>query len=275
MTFEGREAIFRHEQGALYVAWLLLHPPQKPIHALALALEARTCSGQTSGAADVIQQRYLGLDEAEAVRNMRRRERELEVVLDEDEEVEPVKAEALRELEAIADFMRQHPWRSRDCVLKCAREVGLAIRCLHARLAVAVDVEGRPDAVLRRLPGTWTSTCLFPRTGAASRAGSGWGLLCPVGSHTSRRRESCGNADCGLRSAECGVRDADFRMRISDFGMRIAESKAPPAESKVHCPESSRAQLGGLRRRWGTWRGFCVLDWGWRCWRRGARGLGP
>src|ERR1035441_1827919 len=79
VTFEGREAIFRHEQGALYVAWLLLHPPRKPIHALALALEARVFSGQTPGAADVIQQRYLGLDEAEAVRNMRRRERELEV----------------------------------------------------------------------------------------------------------------------------------------------------------------------------------------------------
>ena len=165
VTFEGREAIFRHEQGALYVAWLLLHPSRKPIHALVLALEARTCSGQTPGAADVIQQRYLGLDEAEAVRNMRRRERELEVVLDEDDEIEPVKAEALRELEAMADFMRQHPWRSRDCVLKCAREVRLAIRCLHARLAVAVDVEGRPDAVLRAFAGHLDEHLLIPSDG--------------------------------------------------------------------------------------------------------------
>ena len=70
VTFEGRQATFKHEQGALYVAWLLLHPPRKPIHALALALEARTLSGPTPGAAEVIQQRYLGLDEAEAVRNL-------------------------------------------------------------------------------------------------------------------------------------------------------------------------------------------------------------
>ena len=165
MTFEGRDAIFRHEQGALYVAWLLLHPPRKPIHALALALEARAFSGQTPGAADAVQQRYLGLDEAEAVRNLRRRERELEVVLDDDEEIEPVKAEALRELEAIVDFMRQHPWRSRDCVQKCAREVGLAIRCLHARLAVAVDTEGKPDAALRAFAQHIDEHLLIPSDG--------------------------------------------------------------------------------------------------------------
>ena len=149
VVFEGRHATFTDEPGAPYVACLLLHPPRKPIHALVLALEARNDSGQTPGAADVIQQRYLGLDEAEAVRNMRCREHELEAVLDDDEAIEPVQAEALRELEAIADFMRQHPWRSRDCVQKCARAVSLAISSLHARLVVAADAEGKPDRVLQ------------------------------------------------------------------------------------------------------------------------------
>ena len=143
LTFEGQRATFKHEPGASYVACLLLHPPRKPIHALALAPEARTLSGPTPSATEVIQQRYLGLDETEGARNLRRRERELEAVLDDDEEIEPVKAEALRELEAIADFIRKHPWRSRECVQKCARAVSLAIRCLHARLAVAVDAEGQ------------------------------------------------------------------------------------------------------------------------------------
>src|SRR5271169_1717249 len=81
VTFEGRHATFQHERGAPYVAWLLLHPPRKPIHALALALEARTLPGPVPGAAEVIHQRYLGLDEAEAVRTLRRRERELKAVL--------------------------------------------------------------------------------------------------------------------------------------------------------------------------------------------------
>src|ERR1039457_3647279 len=57
LTFEGRHAVFKHEQGALYVVWLLLHPPPEPVHALALALEARSIDGQPGGAAEIIQQR--------------------------------------------------------------------------------------------------------------------------------------------------------------------------------------------------------------------------
>src|ERR1035437_10044355 len=40
LTFEGQQAIFKHELGALYVACLLLDPPREPIHAVALALKA-------------------------------------------------------------------------------------------------------------------------------------------------------------------------------------------------------------------------------------------
>ena len=144
VTIRGRHATFRHEQGALYAAWLLLHPPRKPLHALALALEARTFSELAPESADAAQQRYLGLDEADAVRNMRRCE---------------------RELEAMADFMRQHPWRSRDCVQKCAREVRLAIRYLHARLAGAVDAEGKPDAVLQAFARHLHEHLLIPSDG--------------------------------------------------------------------------------------------------------------
>ena len=148
VIFEGRPATFKHEEGVPYVAWLLLHPPRTPIHAVALALDARTLSGPTPGAAEVIQQRYLGLDEAEAVRSLRRRERELEAVLDDRDAIEPVQAEALYELEAIADFMRQNPWRSRECVEKCARAVSRGIQRLVARLAGAVDAGGKPHPVL-------------------------------------------------------------------------------------------------------------------------------
>jgi hypothetical protein len=218
VTFEGREAIFRHEQGALYAAWLLLHPLRKPIHALALALEARAFSGPTPGASDAVQQRYLGLDEAEAVQNLRRRERELEVVLDDDDEFEPVKAEALRELEAIADFMRQHPWRSRDCVQKCAREVGLAIRCLHARLAVAVDVEGRPDPVLRAFAGHLDEHLLIPSDGGGIPGRFRLGAALP-GWFTYEPPQGvvwkCGvrNAECGVQSPACGVQSPESKVQ--------------------------------------------------------------
>ena len=68
LTFEGRQAIFKHELGALYVACLPLDPPSEPIHAVALALKAREMGGQAPGPAEVIQQRSLGLEDAAAVR---------------------------------------------------------------------------------------------------------------------------------------------------------------------------------------------------------------
>ena len=104
LTFDGRQAIFKHELGALYVACLLLDPPSEPIHAVALALKARETGGETSGPAEVIQQRSMGLDDAAAVRALWRRQRALEQVLEDDRESEPVKAEALRELEEITEF---------------------------------------------------------------------------------------------------------------------------------------------------------------------------
>ena len=82
LVFEGREAIFKHELGALYVAYLLLNPPKEPLHGVALALDARTLCSQTPGAEEAIQLRSLGLDGAETVRAVRRRERELEAVVD-------------------------------------------------------------------------------------------------------------------------------------------------------------------------------------------------
>ena len=80
LTFEGRHAIFKHEQGALYVVWLLLHPPPEPLHALALALEARSIDGQPGGADEIIQQRSLGLDDAETIRRLGRQQRALAAV---------------------------------------------------------------------------------------------------------------------------------------------------------------------------------------------------
>jgi hypothetical protein len=149
LTFERRPAIFKHELGALYVACLLLDPPSEPIHAVALALKAREMGGQPPGPAEVIQQRSMGLDDAAAVRDLWRRQRGLERVLEDGRESEPVRAEALRELEEITEFLRKSPWRSRGGAERCVRAVTRAIKRLHARLAGAVDAKGLPHPVLR------------------------------------------------------------------------------------------------------------------------------
>jgi hypothetical protein len=243
LAFEGRQATFKHEQGAPYVAWLLLHPPRKPIHALALALEARTLSGQTSRDADVILQRCLGLDEAEAVRSLRRRERELEAVLDDDEEIEPVKAEALRELEAIADFLRQHPWRSRDCVQKCARAVGLAIRCLHARLAVTVDAEGKPDPVLQAFARHLDEQLLIPSDGGGIPGRFRVGAALP-GWFTYKLPQGvvwevqCPELECGVR----GVSD-EGRSPKSEVEVQGSRFMVQGSEFKPQCPPAAVGYL--------------------------------
>jgi hypothetical protein len=112
LVFEGQEAIFKHDLGALYVAYLLLQPPREPVHGVALALSAREKLGQPAGPAEVLQQRVVGLEDAESVRALWRRQRDLERVLQDRLEIEPVKAEAQRELEEITEHLRQSPWLS-------------------------------------------------------------------------------------------------------------------------------------------------------------------
>jgi hypothetical protein len=60
LTFEGREVTSKHELGALYVAYLLLHPPQEPIHGVALALHARQWLGQPASPDETLHERVMG-----------------------------------------------------------------------------------------------------------------------------------------------------------------------------------------------------------------------
>lgn len=162
LNFEGRPAIFKHELGALYVACLLLDPPSEPIHAVALALKAKEMGRQAPGPAEVVQQRSMGLDDAAAVRALWRRQRALEAVLEDEQESEPVKAEALRELEEVTEFLRKSPWRSRGGAERCVRAVAMAIRRFYSHLAGAVDAQGEPHPVLRGFAGHLREHLLTP-----------------------------------------------------------------------------------------------------------------
>src|SRR5882762_3496042 len=55
LTFEGRHAVFKHEQGVFYVAYLLLSPPPEPIHGLVLALKTRALYRQQSGGPEIVE----------------------------------------------------------------------------------------------------------------------------------------------------------------------------------------------------------------------------
>ena len=139
LTFEGRTAFFKHELGALYVAYLLLNPPREPLHAVALALKARENSRRPVSPAEDFEQRSMGLADAAAVRALWRRQRQLERVLEDRREIEPVKAEALRELEEVTEFLRTSQWLSRQGAERCVHAVSTAITRFHARLTRSVD----------------------------------------------------------------------------------------------------------------------------------------
>jgi len=171
VVFQGREAIFKHELGALYVAYLLRNPPPEPLHGVALALKARDKAGQAAGFEESLEERNMGLEEARAVRALWRRQRELEAVLADRHEIEPVKAEALRELEEVTEFLRASPWLSRHGAERCANAVTRAIKRFYARLAVARDAEGRPDEVLQAFAQHLYEHLLIPSGRSCGRAG--------------------------------------------------------------------------------------------------------
>jgi hypothetical protein len=120
----------------------------------------------------VLPERSLGRDEAAAARALWRRQRELERILADRLEIEPVKAEAQRELEEITERLRKSPWPSRHGAERSVRAVAAAIKRLHARLAAAVDAEGKPDELLRAFALHLHEYLLVPsgRGGAHARA---------------------------------------------------------------------------------------------------------
>jgi hypothetical protein len=177
LVFEGRETVFKHELGALYVAYLLVHPSREPLHGVALALHVRERLGQPASPAEVRQQQVMGLEDAAAVRALWRHQRELERILHDRLEIEPVKAEAQSELEEITEHLRKSPWLSCHGAERCARAVAVEIKRLHVRLAGAVDAAGQPHPVLRGFALHLHEYLLVPsgRGGGCARAQAGSG----------------------------------------------------------------------------------------------------
>ena len=168
LTFNGQEACFDHEQGAYYVAYLLLNPPDEPIHGMALELKSMAYFGQfrTGGAETeivnpstgatmilacdaIFEQRNFALDDADSIRPLRRKQLELEAILDNEDASEPVKAEVRGELLELYEWQRKRPAEIVDEAQKAVRTVRMAIQRLQRNLANAIDPNGRPHPVLR------------------------------------------------------------------------------------------------------------------------------
>jgi hypothetical protein len=222
--------MFRHELGALYVACLLREPPGEPVHGVALALHSREKLGQPAGPAELVQQRVMGLEDAASVRALWRRQRELERVLADPLEIEPVKAEAQCELEAVTEHLRQSPWLSRRGAERCARAVAVAIKRLHTRLATAVDAGGRPDEVLRAFALHLGKHLLIPSGQGCGHIGKCVASV-PTGCFT---YEPPTGVVWEVQSPACGVQ----RPKSEVQSLEPAKSKVSRLESKVQSQEA-------------------------------------
>jgi hypothetical protein len=165
LTFAGQEGIFKHEQGAAYVAYLLLNPPKEPIHALDLCVRAGGRGGPGNGIAELVdpvsgevtpltvearlQERSLAPDDAQTMRAVLRTENQLEALLEDKSICEPVRREAERELIALYNYEGRHCQRTRDGAQKAADAVGKAIKRFYGHLAGAVEEGGRAHVSLR------------------------------------------------------------------------------------------------------------------------------
>ena len=240
LVFEGREAVFKHELGALCVAYLLQNPPPEPLHAVALALKVRDKAGQAAGFEESLEERNMGLEEARAVRALWRRQRELEAVLADRHEIEPVKAEVLRELEEVTEFLRASPWLSRHGAERCANAVTRAIKRFYARLAVARNAEGRPDEVLQAFAQHLYEHLLIPSGRSCGRAGH-WVASVPAGCFTYEPPKGV------VWSAECEGRNPKSEgrspTRCDGATARREEIRNPKAES-----EAAGSEIGSPRQ---------------------------
>ena len=165
LTFAGQRTIFKHEQGAFYVAYLLAHPPEEPIHALDLATRVAAAHSKPAALDQIIdptsgevvtlsidtriQERGLGLDRAETMRAVLHEQKKLETILEDETTTQPVKEEIQRELVALYKYEEKNTARTRDSARRAVRAVNTAIKRLHRHLADTIDAEGRPHRVLR------------------------------------------------------------------------------------------------------------------------------
>jgi len=193
LRFAGSDADLKHEKAILYVSYLFTNPPIVPLHALDLCARIQSTSQRQYGLEQIadpatgkaaplaaqarIQERSLSLDDAEVLLALRSKEKELEAILDDDDESEPVKAEAARELEALAQYQRQHSRRTEDNAQRAVRAVRRALTRFHQRLFAARDAHGNPHPVLHPFAEHIEKYLLIPSARYSGKGGRARGGL--------------------------------------------------------------------------------------------------
>jgi hypothetical protein len=186
LTFEGSTAKCKDEAGWKYVHYLLFNPPNEPIFGYHLA--ARVAEPGATGAAlteivhpytgeivpipkdATIQERNLGLDDAEAMRFVLKKQNELESLLEDPELIEPIRREVERELVELYDYEKHNSRKLLDPSQRMVRTVRKSIKRLHAHLSTAIDGSGFPNVAARSFAKHLNDYIMIPSSRYSSPA---------------------------------------------------------------------------------------------------------
>ena len=186
LTFEGREAILKHEQGICYVAEMLGHPGER-IKKLNLTAKysAPKCKGRwsievydpatgkydTPASTEPVHEAALATDDHEARRAYQERARELIETINDPTETERAKEEAREELEEITAHLSKESRQLRDPTKGAGDAVGKAIKRFLDSLFEPEGSAASPQSVRRAFAEHLQQYLVIPsRRYAAPRA---------------------------------------------------------------------------------------------------------
>jgi hypothetical protein len=158
LTFNGPTAVLPHNQILFHVAWLLAHPAKRPADPAKPWVGSITSTKLAAKVFDTFRYhldfRYdafavIGTDGDPLAEILRHKQLALEAILDRDDELEPIKAEALRELTAVYELQERYVASVAKTQDAFAQHLMAALWGLYKRLSAATDLRGYPNHVLR------------------------------------------------------------------------------------------------------------------------------
>jgi len=167
LTFDGQSAVLRQHPALFYVAWLLADPPAAPVPAHVLAAKVADLFAMHS---DFFRTRFwIALPQEQFAQVLVHQQQALEAILEREDELEPVKEEALRELSAVYEMHKHCLTQIATSAQRAAEVLADGLRSLHASLATAVDGRGNPHPVLRPFAFHLLVHLLMPSTRSSAR----------------------------------------------------------------------------------------------------------
>jgi hypothetical protein len=163
LTFAGYATVVKEQAALHYLSYLFTHSDELPIHGLDLLLrtqpycksdQAAECVVTENGAhrlsmdARLVQSSFFG-ENCERVGRMYRKKRELEAVLEDEDETEPARAEALRELEGVEVYLKAQTGTGQSAAEKAVRAVRRSLNRFYDLSINSVKPDRQPNAVLR------------------------------------------------------------------------------------------------------------------------------